>query len=46
MEGFQSTVPPDFAVLGGLRRSLTAWLEKAGVEADTSGTTLRLVVHA
>jgi anti-sigma regulatory factor (Ser/Thr protein kinase) len=31
MEGFQSTLPPDFAVLAGLRRSLATWLERAGV---------------
>ena len=44
MEGFQSTVPPDFAVLGGLRRSLTAWLEKAGV-ADPPGGDVVLATH-
>ena len=44
MEGFQSTVPPDFAVLGGLRRSLTAWLEKAGV-ADPPRGDVVLATH-
>ncbi len=44
MEGFQSTVPPDFAILGGLRRSLTAWLEKAGV-ADPPRGDVVLATH-
>ncbi len=44
MEGFQSTVPSDFAVLGGLRRSLTAWLEKAGV-ADPPRSDVVLATH-
>lgn len=44
MEGFQSTLPSDFAVLGALRRSLTTWLEKAGV-ADPPRADVVLATH-
>lgn len=44
MEGFQSTVPPDFAVLGELRRALTTWLEEAGV-ADPPRGDVVLATH-
>ena len=44
MEGFQATVPPDFVILGGLRRSLTAWLEKTGV-ADPPRDDVVLATH-
>ena len=44
MEGFHSTVPADFAVLGDLRRVLTTWLEEVGV-ADPPRGDVVLATH-